>query len=210
MGPTDSSTPTTSPPAAYSSAQAPVHDRPNGTRRPPSVPCAGVCSRSPTCLAHLLHAGRTQRSWPERSWRRTSNPSDVSPRGLAGQGRHARLDSAAETRHSSIEVDHPLSLSIRPRPERRAHRTTPGETRRCIPNRGSGVHRPIGLAAPESVICAHRLPWETCLRGEQNIAARDGRKTYGAKSDVALGLPEARIWASVSAASSSPPGTAWA
>jgi hypothetical protein len=51
MGPTDSSTPTTSPPAAYSSAQAPVHDRPNGTRRPPSVPCAGVCSRSPTCLA---------------------------------------------------------------------------------------------------------------------------------------------------------------
>jgi hypothetical protein len=105
-------------------------------------------------LPHLLHAGRTQRSWPERSWRRTSNPRDVSPRGLAGQGRHARLDSAAETRHSSIEVDHPLSLSIRPRPERRAHRTTPGETRRCIPNRGSGVHRPIRLAAPESVFGA--------------------------------------------------------
>jgi hypothetical protein len=153
MGPTDSSTPTTSPPAAYSSAQAPVHDRPNGTRRPPSVPCAGVCSRSPTCLAAPPTRWSHPRSWPERSWRRTSNPSDVSPRGLAGQGRHARLDSAAETRHSSIEVDHPLSLSIRPRPERRADRTTPGETRRCIPNRGSGVHRPIGLAAPESVIC---------------------------------------------------------
>jgi hypothetical protein len=34
MGPTDSSTPKTSPPAAHSSAQAPVHDRPNETCRP--------------------------------------------------------------------------------------------------------------------------------------------------------------------------------
>jgi hypothetical protein len=135
-------------------------------------------------LPHLLHAGRTQRSWPERSWRRTSNPSDVSPRGLAGQGRHARLDSAAETRHSSIEVDHPLSLSIRPRPERRAHRTTPGETRRCIPNRGSGVHRPIGLAAPESVIWVAGS-WPSASDFEAQRAGRLGSRSLSERADQA-------------------------
>jgi hypothetical protein len=78
------------------------------------------------------------------------------------------------------------------------------------PLRPDDAHLGTITTSEQSVICAHRLPWETGLRGEQNVAARNGRKPYGAKSDVPMSWRRARRpleMSPISCATSAPHGS---